>query len=236
VNARGGQLVAVASYDGDANDFSGPIRSMIGYDLLTSKERAALQEREDAMRRGRRLEPETAAMLREILYDLLGPEALPLPPQVDFDALFIPDAYDKISLIAPQLAFHEVQGTQLLGSSEWNHPDLVAIARNHVRGAVISTPFNADSPFEIVQTFVQSYRDNFGGEPNRFSSVAFDAANLVLMQIATGNDSRAQLREAMLAVRGYPGVSGVLSIGPDGNASKRPFMLGVQRRGMVSLD
>jgi ABC-type branched-subunit amino acid transport system substrate-binding protein len=236
VNERGGKLVAVASYDSDATDFSDAIRSMIGYDLLTGNERVALQEREDALRRGRRLDPQTAALLREILYDLLGPEALPLPPQVDFDALFIPDAYDKISLIAPQLAFHEVSGPRLLGSSEWNDPELVRVARGHVNGAVIATPFHAESSFDNVKQFVEGYRASFGSEPDTFSSHAFDAARLVLIGIASGNDTRRQLREAMLDVRGYPGASGVTSIGPDGNASKRPFMLGVRRRGIVSLD
>jgi len=236
VSDRGGRLVAVASYDADATDFSDSIRSMIGYDLLTPNERVALQEREDAMRRGRRLDPEIAALLREILYDMLGPEALPLPPQVDFDALFIPDSYDKISLIAPQLAFHEIAGAQLLGSSEWNNVELVRVGRGHVKGAVFATPFYAESPFDGVRQFVEGYRDSFGREPDTFSSHAFDAARLVLMALASGNDSRRQLREAMLAVQGYPGVSGVTSIGPDGNASKRPFMLGVRRRGFVSLD
>ncbi len=233
---RDGKMVATASYEPDATDFSEPIRSMIGYSLLTDRERVALQERADAIRRGRRLEPEQAALLRQVLYSLYGPERELLPPLVDFDALFIPDSHEKIQLIAPQLAFHEIEDIQLLGSSEWNHPDLVRIARKHVRGAVISTSFHLESEFEFVRSFVEAYRLRFGSDPGVFAAHAFDAANLVVMQIAARRNSRPQVRDGILRVRGYPGVSGVISMLPDGNASKRPFLLGVKRRGIIGLD
>jgi ABC-type branched-subunit amino acid transport system substrate-binding protein len=236
VSARGGSVVAVGSYEPDATDFTDPIRGMIGYELLTSNERIALQERDQAMRRGRRLEPEHAAMLREVLYTMMGPEGEPLPPQVDFDALFIPDAHDKVELIAPQLAYHEIAGVRLLGSSEWNHPDLVRIGRAHVRGAVISTSFHPESELGHVREFVTAYRDSFETEPDEFSSNAYDAANLVLIQLAFGRDSRSEVRDGILRVHGYPGVSGVTTIMPDGNARKRPFLLGVKRGSIVGLD
>ena len=85
VRERGGRLVAAASYEPDATDFNEPIRSMVGYNLLTENEKVALSERERALRRGRRLEPEDAALLRNVLYKQMGPEAVPLPPLVDFE-------------------------------------------------------------------------------------------------------------------------------------------------------
>jgi len=57
--------------------------------------------------------------------------------------------------------------------------------------------------------------------------LAYDAANLVMLQLARGRSTRTDVRDGLLDVRGYPGVSGVLSMGPDGNAHKRPFLLGV---------
>jgi ABC-type branched-subunit amino acid transport system substrate-binding protein len=233
---HGGTMVGAASYDPEANDFSGPIRSMIGYSLLTRDEKTALQERSQAIRRGRRLEPEDMALLREVVYSMMGPEAEPLPPIVDFDALFIPDSHQKITLIAPQLAYHEITGVQLLGSSDWNDPRLVEIGRDHVRGAVISTPFNAQSKFEIVQAFVADYRARFGEDPNSFSSHGFDAATLIMRELAMGHDSRPQVRDGILRVHGYPGTSGVISMQSDGNARKRPFLLEVQRSRIVGLD
>jgi ABC-type branched-subunit amino acid transport system substrate-binding protein len=236
---RGGRMVAVASYPPDATDFNDAIRSMIGYGLLTRDEKTALAERARMLRRARRLEPEDQALARQIVYPLVGPELAVLPPTVDFDALFIPDSHDKIALIAPQLAFHEIGKMQLLGSSDWNDPQLVKIARKHVRGAVISTPFFEGSAYDFVRHFRSTYEDSFGVSPDTFSAYGYDAANLVLVQLARideGDDTRRQVREGILETRGYPGVSGVMSMLPDGNARKRPFLLGVQRGRIVGLD
>lgn len=233
---RGGEVVAAVSYDPEETDFSDPIRSMVGFDLLTRRERAALEEREQAMRRGRRLEPRDAALLRRTLYEMLGPEAEPLPPVVDFDALFIPDSYDRIQLIAPQLAFHEIENVQLLGSSEWYDPALLRVARRHVRGAVIATPFHRDSGFRDVREFVGDYEASFERPPDPFSADAYDATHLILEQIALGHTERDVVRDGVLRVRGYPGVSGVTSIEPDGNARKRPFLLQVRGGRFVGID
>ncbi len=233
---RGGKMVAAAGYEPDATDFKAPIRGMVGFDLITRNERVALQERSRALRRGRRLDPEVGALLKEILYTQLGPDGEPLPPVVDFDALFIPDGHDKIQLIAPQLAFHEVEGVQLLGSSDWNDPELIKIGREHVAGALISTPFYGGSDFEIVRDFVAGYQESFGTEPDEFSASAFDALNLVLTQAALEADSRLAIRDGILRIYGFPGVSGVTSILPDGNARKRPFLLQVERRRFVGID
>ena len=65
-----------------------------------------------------------------------GPGGVVLPPIVDFDALFIPDEHDKIVLIAPQLAFHDVTGVRLLGSSGWVDPELIEIGRRCARDAL----------------------------------------------------------------------------------------------------
>ena len=78
--------------------------------------------------------------MRRAAYSILGPEVVPLPPIVDFDVLFIPDASEKIALVAPGLAFHEIRGVRLLGSNDWLDPELLRVARQHVSGSVISTP------------------------------------------------------------------------------------------------
>jgi hypothetical protein len=236
VEAQGGAVVASSGYEADATDLEEAIRRMIGYELLTRGERAALEQREDLLRRGRRLEPADAAVARRVAYSILGPEGQPLPPIVDFDVLFIPDSHDKVVLIAPQLTFHHVVDVRLLGPNGWNHPDLVSIGRNHVSGAVISALFHEQSRFPFVVSFVDDYTTTFGEAPGVFAAHAYDAANLVLVQLARGRDTREQVRDGILRTQGYPGASGVISIMPDGNARKRPFLLGVRGGRMIPLD
>lgn len=236
IEERGLHVVALSSYDPSANDFAESIRGLIGYKLLTSLEERALKERERLLRRARRLAPEEASFVREVAYGILGPEAEPLPPIVDFDALFIPDSHEKIVLIAPQLAFHEITDVRLLGSAGWNHPELVSIARKHVSGAVISAPFDPNSRFVFVSDFVHRYRATFGASPDVFAAQAFDTGNVILRQLASGDRTREELRLGVLETRGYPGASGIITVMPDGNVRKRPFLLGVRGSQIVSLD
>ncbi len=236
VIARGGKIVAASSYDPEATDFSRAIRDMIGYRFLTDPERKALAQRRKILRAARVLEPEDAALLREAVYSILGPEVEPLPPIVDFDVLFIPDASEKIALIAPGLAFHEVRGVRLLGSNDWLDPELLRVAHRHVSGSVISTSFYAESDVPIVVEFVEGYRDTFGTIPGAYAAQAFDATNLILVQLASGRSDRPGVREGLLDTRAYPGATGVLTMRPNGNARRRPFLLDIVGRRFRSLD
>lgn len=236
VTARGGKMVAASSYAAEATDFSRAIRDMIGYRFLTNRENKALAERTEILRAARVLPPADAALVREAAYSILGPEIEPLPPIVDFDVLFIPDASDKIALIAPGLAFHEIGNVRLLGSSDWLDEELLRVARRHVSGSVISTAFYAESDVPIVTEFVEAYRNTFNAVPDAYAAQAFDATNLVLVQLASGLDDRRRLREGLVDTRAYPGATGVLTMRPNGNARRRPFLLGVSGRRFHSLD
>jgi ABC-type branched-subunit amino acid transport system substrate-binding protein len=234
--ARGAAVVGVASYEPRATDFADPIRRLTGHLLLREAERAALREREKLLSLAKRSTPEEAALLRERAAALTSPDGGPLPPIVDFDALYVADTHQKVELIAPQLAFHEVEGVRLLGPSGWNHRDLVAVGGRHVEGAVFTEGFFADSRFAFVSGFRERYRHDFEEEPDALAAQAFDAANLVLLQLAGGRSERDEVRHGLHEVRGHPGASGVISIGPDGNAQRRPFLLGVRGGQIVSLD
>jgi ABC-type branched-subunit amino acid transport system substrate-binding protein len=236
IEERGGRVVAVAAYDSAAVDFGGAIRRLVGYELLTPEEEELIEEREKLIRSARRLEPEEAALVREEARSMLGPEDEPLPPIVDFDVIFIPESHEKVALIAPQLAFHEATGAVLLGTDAWNDPDLVSIARKHVEGAHFTASFYADSSVDYVRAFADRYVETFDAPADDFSASAYDAANLVLVQLARGVNSRDAMRDRFLDVRGFPGVSGVLSMGVDGNARKRPFLLSVRRGQIVEAD
>jgi ABC-type branched-subunit amino acid transport system substrate-binding protein/predicted negative regulator of RcsB-dependent stress response len=236
VEQRGGRVVALAAYDPEAVDFGESIRRLVGYELLTAEEQVSIAEREKLIRSARRLPTEEAALVREEARSMLGPNDEPLPPIVDFDALFIPESHEKVALIAPQLAFHEATGATLLGTEAWNHPDLVSIARKHVEGAYFTASFYADSSVAYVREFADRYVETFGAPAGEFSASAYDAAKLLLVQLARGANSRDEVRDRILEVKGFPGVSGVLSMRADGNARKRPFLLNVRRGQIVEAD
>ncbi len=236
VERRGGRVVGVASYDPQATDFAEPIRRLVGYELLTEEERSRLAEREQMLQRARRVSDEEALELRQRARELTTAEGDPLPPIVDFEALFIPESHENMLLIAPQLAFHEALDTRLLGPDGWFHEDLLRLAGQHVEGARFTAHFHRGSEIPFVRDFSDRFEATFERAPGVFAAEAYDAANLVLVQLARGRHSRGAVRDGVLATEAFPGVSGVMSMRADGNAQKRPFLLGVERGRVVEFE
>ncbi|MGE4651863.1 MAG: penicillin-binding protein activator [Myxococcota bacterium] len=235
VERASGQIVGVAAYDPAATDFADPIRSLVGYALLERRERALLAERSELMRRARRVPAEEALVLEDRAGQLARADGWPLPPLVDFDALFIPDGHQNLVLIAPQLAFHEVGGARILAPEGAYDEELLRLAREHLRGALFSAHFFPGSPATWVRAFSDSYEASFGVPPDAFAAEAFDAVRLVALQLAQERTDRKSLRDGIAALAPYPGVSGVIGVDDQGHVRKRPFLLGVQRRRAVQL-
>ncbi|MFP8876593.1 MAG: penicillin-binding protein activator, partial [Myxococcota bacterium] len=235
VERASGQIVGVAAYDPVATDFADPIRSLVGYALLERRERALLAERSELTRRARRVPAEEALLLEYQAAQLVRADGWPLPPLVDFDALFIPDGHQNLVLIAPQLAFHEVGGARILAPEGGYDEELLRLAREHLRGALFSAHFFPGSPAAWVRVFSNSYEASFGTPPDAFAAEAYDAVRLVALQLAQGRTSRRSLRDGMAALAPYPGVSGVIGVDGQGQVRKRPFLLGVEGRRAVQL-
>jgi ABC-type branched-subunit amino acid transport system substrate-binding protein len=236
LEARGAQVVAVAGYDPATSDFVAPIRRLVGYDLLTDNERALLAQR------GTQLGPRPAQPPAPPSRAALAPaasassSAAPLPPIVDFQALFVPDAPDKIALIAPQLALAEVDGVTLFGPSAWHHPDLVRAVGPRLEGAFFTSAFDPENPAPFVREFVRRYQAAYGDAPSAFAAQGFDAANLVALQLVRGAATPADVGKGLLGTALYPGVSGATSFESDGNARKRPFLIEVRGGALHSLE
>ncbi len=237
VEARGGEVAAVARYEVGATDFAAPIRRLIGYELLSPEVREVLAERGKLLKRAKRLPPEAATELRREAYSMLGPDETELPPTLDFDALFLPDGHEMVSLIGPHLAFHDVRGVRLLGTSGWNHPDLLEIGGRHLDGAVFAANFFGGSEAPHVAAFQQDFVASFGEEPGFLAAQAFDAASLVLSAVLDGAAVPDDLLAHLLASREIAGTTGaLLGFDAEGNLQRRAQILGVEGARVVSVD
>ncbi len=236
VEARGGEVVGVAHYAPGTQDFSTPVRRLVGYELLPAETLKAVDEREAMRKRARRLPPKQAQELRTAADAMTAPDGSPLPPFVDFEALFVPDSYESVGLIAPHLAFQGVLGVRLLGTSSWQDPSLLRLAAQHLDGAVFPAGFVAGSTRAHLAAFEASYSRAFGRAPSYLAAQSFDAASLLLRALARGANSRAEVLERLHAGVVLAGASGVISIDQSGHVTKRPHLLGVERGAFMSVD
>jgi branched-chain amino acid transport system substrate-binding protein len=206
---RGAAVAAVTGYPADTIDFSGPVRA-----LIRAAGGAPLADA-----------PAPAAP---------GDEPAPLPGGLE--AVFVPDTYRVVGLAAPALAAAGLRGVRLLGTSGWNDPRVVLVGREHVEGAVFTGAVARRSSAPMLSEFAERFEVGFGALPDALSAQGFDATLLLLREVLAGHVTRDAVRAGLLAAGPLPGVSGDTDFEGDGNARRRPLLLGIEGGRIVHLD
>ena len=83
--------------------------------------------------------------------------ALPPKPNPGFEALFIPDSAFRVAMIVSQLAYYDITGIRLLGTSGWDSPELLKTDPEHLQGAVFVDGFFPNSFRPEVNAFIESF-------------------------------------------------------------------------------
>jgi len=179
VESNGGVITAVESYDPKSTDFAVEIKKMVG--LFYPRPKQNIEEEEEDKERDKeqfeqnieelKVEAEAKAEEQDLEEEL--------KPIVDFDAVFIPDSYERAGLIASQLAYHDVLGVTLLGTNLWNSSKLIDIAGRYVHGAIFPSGFFSGSGYIGVDSFVEQYRTSFGQEPQFLAAIGYDTIRIV---------------------------------------------------------
>ena len=140
------------------------------------------------------------------------------------DAIFLPDYYPKVNLIAAQVAERGITA-QLLGADGWDSPELeVAL----LEGGMFSNHYSPADPRPVVQEFVAKYTAKYGAEPDALATLAYDAAWILLQAVSdAGVDDPAVVKDAMAAVR-YDGVSGEITFDAQHNPVKSAAIVKIE--------
>jgi branched-chain amino acid transport system substrate-binding protein len=154
--------------------------------------------------------------------------AMPMA-SVDFEALFIPDSYQRVKMIASQLVFYDIRGIRLLGTSLWNAPGLLKNGAEYLEGAVFADSFFVNSFYPEVNDFVDIYYTAYSREPENIEALAYDTAGMIVSVLKDGNvETREQFIAGLRQLKNYRGVTGITSFGEDRVAQKTAFILQVK--------
>ena len=235
----GGEVVAAESYKPDQTDFSDSIKKLVGLyyeipeDLKPEEEEdlTADQESEgngipeaaadETRKRGARGEDEEEE-----------PQAI-----VDFDAIFIPDSPGKAGQIVPQLAYYDIKDVYILGTNLWHSDSLIKIANQYVQGAVMPDGFFADSPSPRVQKFVKEFEETYEETPDFIEAIVYDSA-MILFNVVSREQIRyrSEIRDELLNLDNFPGVTGLTRFDENGDAQKKLYLLRVKGRKFIELE
>lgn len=155
---------------------------------------------------------------------------------IDFEALFIPDTPARVSTIIPQLAYYNIRGVKLLGTSMWNSVELLKTAGEHVDGAVFPDGFCLNTFYPEANDFIDTFYTNYGREPDVVAALVYDAARMII-KVVEDNDveTREHFRRSLLKLKNYRGVTGTTSFSGKRDADKNLFILMVKDGQIVQV-
>jgi len=217
VVSKGGEVVGVESYDTEEVDFSPSIRKLAGSYYTVPQE---LKPQAEPMQQPDGLYGESPVLSRETSGTWKESAV------VDFDAIFIPDGPEKVVFILPQLTSHHVTDVYLLGTNLWHSDKLLHEAPQYAQGAIFPDIFFAESNNPVVVDFVNRFEGTYGEKPELMEALAFDTA-LILFQTVSDRELhfRTSIKNKLLHMKSFAGVTGRTSFHPNGEADKKLFML-----------
>jgi branched-chain amino acid transport system substrate-binding protein len=207
VEAYGGEVTRAEPYQPDQTDFAKPIKKL-------AETQTKLPE-----------QPE------EKTGDS-GPE-----PSLDFEAVFIPDGPTTSGLLIPQLAFYDVAGVHLFGINLWHSDRLIEMAKQFVQGTIMTDGFFPGSSSQKVKDFVGMFEETFDEKPGFIEAVAYDTA-MILFDLVSRNDiqSRSEIKNSIMNLQNFQGVTGKTSFDSTGNAHKKIYLLQIQGDKFIELE
>ena len=210
---HGAEIVGVESYGPDQTDFADAIKRLVGLYYPRPEEPA------------------------EYLIDLSPEEEKEGPePIIDFGAVFIPDTFEKVGLIAPQFPFYDVADALLLGTNLWHSDKLIQMAQKYVQGAIVPDDFFVNSSSPGVRNFVKSFKEIFGISPGFLEAEAYDTASMFFKLVNQPEvQSRRTLKTALMDIKDFPGVTGLTSFDETGDVNKQIYLLKIKGRQFVQI-
>ncbi len=254
---NGGQVRGAETYSHDQTTFTTEAKKLVG--------RFYLEDRADYIESMRDLNKEGGQMdafrRRKAVEKIKGG----VDPVIDFEALFIPDDWKRVSLVAPALAVEDIvtnacderdlarirkttgkkdlKTVMLLGTNAWSSgkgasglPELLERGGKFVNCSVYVDGFFVDSARPATRRFVQAYRQANNGDPGLLEAIGYDSARMVRQIVEKqGPQTRGAFRESLANLKDFDGATGKTHFDEKREAKKPLFFLSVDSKGINEL-
>ncbi|MBE6113686.1 MAG: ABC transporter substrate-binding protein [Erysipelotrichaceae bacterium] len=140
---------------------------------------------------------------------------------MDFDVIYIPGYYGEVSLIVKQARAMGIN-VPITGGDGFDAPELLQIAGPEALNDVyFTTAYTTVTTDSNVLDFVEAYKAEYNKDPDMFAALAYDAAGILIQAIEdAGSDEPEAVKDALVAMDAYQGVTGKISFDELHNAEK----------------
>jgi branched-chain amino acid transport system substrate-binding protein len=139
------------------------------------------------------------------------------------DVLFLPDYYNKVSLIGKQARERGITAP-MMGGDGWDSPELDLAALD---GGFFSNHYSPADPRPVVQNFIKKYTEKYGAAPDALAVLAYDAANILFQSITDAKSANPEVVKDAMQKINFEGVSGKITMDEFGNPIKAAAITGV---------
>lgn len=136
------------------------------------------------------------------------------------EALFIPDTHPRVGTILAQMGSHGVKGITFLGINTWNGSGLLSIGGRAAEGAIFVDAFSSEDP--KVRSFVEGFQKEYRRKPETLEAICYDGAKLLAEILKSRSPSSPyEMKEELLKVSNYQGISGLMGFSENGRAIRK---------------
>ncbi|MFN6992119.1 MAG: ABC transporter substrate-binding protein [Fervidobacterium sp.] len=145
------------------------------------------------------------------------------------EAIVVTGYYNEIALAAQQARSLGYKGHILAGDGA-DAPELIKIGGKAVEGIYFSDHYHPDAPVtNRSKKFVEAFEKKYGVKPSTLSALGYDAYMLVVEAIERAKTTKPQLiATAIRSIKNFEGVTGMITIDSQGNATKDVVILTVK--------
>lgn len=141
------------------------------------------------------------------------------------DILYLPDYYQKVSLIAKQARDKGIKSV-FLGGDGWDSSEIDWAA---VDGGYFTAHYSVDDPRPEVQNWVKKFEKKYGTKPDSFATLTYEAAQILFKAIEeTNSKDPAKLKDAIQNLKDFQTVTAKISFDKDGNPIKAAAILQIK--------
>jgi branched-chain amino acid transport system substrate-binding protein len=153
----------------------------------------------------------------------------PSNPQI----LWVPGYYTDVGQIAQQARDLGITAP-LVGGDGWVSPKLVEIGGKALEGCYYGNHYSYDDPSPVVRNFVDKYKQRFGANPDGMAALAYDTMHVLADALKRAKKlDGPTLRDAIAATKGYTGVTGTITLGPDRNPVGKKLVIEEVKNGRL---